>query len=204
MDFPEGETDKFYVGSDDFGVYQCNFHQNQDNQNVSQQYFGHSAPVTKVHCHPRGSQSDISARSEHFNDLVLSSSMDWTIKLWSPKKSDEPLFTFENAQEYVFDVEWNTVHPSMFACCDGDGFIEVWDLNKDTEAPIAHKQSPKRCALNALKWNSDGRRLAVGDSDGFVSIWSLDKEYSQAKTEDFTRFDDLIENQMASLNTTRA
>ncbi len=118
--------------------------------------------------------------------------MDWTVKLWSPKWKEEPLFTFENAQEYVYDVEWSTVHPSIFACCDGDGFIEVWDLNKDTEAPIAHKQTPKRTALNCLRWNSDGRRIAVGDSDGYVTLWSLDKEVSQPKTEDFIRFDELI------------
>jgi hypothetical protein len=30
MDFPEGESDKFFVGSDDFGIYQCNFHQAND------------------------------------------------------------------------------------------------------------------------------------------------------------------------------
>ena len=130
--------------------------------------------------------------------------MDWTVKLWSPKIRDEPLYTFENAQEYIYDVEWSPVHPSIFAGCDGDGYIEVWDLNRDTEAPIAHKQTPKRTALNCLRWNSDGRRIAVGDSDGYVTLWSLDKEVGQPKTEDFIRFDELIQNQLTSLsNNTR-
>jgi WD40 repeat protein len=92
----------------------------------------------------------------------------------------------------------------MFACCDGDGFIDVWDLNKDTEAPIAHKQAPKRTALNCLRWNPDGRRIAVGDSDGYVTLWSLDKEVSQPKTEDFIRFDELIQNQLSTLGNVRA
>ncbi len=26
MDFPEDETDKFYVGSEDFNTYECNLH----------------------------------------------------------------------------------------------------------------------------------------------------------------------------------
>jgi hypothetical protein len=30
MHFPEGESDKFYAGSDDFCMYQCNFHQTFD------------------------------------------------------------------------------------------------------------------------------------------------------------------------------
>ena len=96
MDFPEGESDKFFVGSDDFGIYQCNFHQAND-QHITQSFLGHTAPVTRVSAHPRGRQSDLSARSEYFSDLLLSSSMDWTVRLWSPKSKDEPLFTFENA-----------------------------------------------------------------------------------------------------------
>lgn len=26
MEFPENETDKFYVGAEDFSLYQCNLH----------------------------------------------------------------------------------------------------------------------------------------------------------------------------------
>lgn len=122
--------------------------------------------------------------------------MDWTVKLWSPKFHDEPLFTFENAQEYVYDVEWSPVHPAMFACCDGDGFVEVWDLNKDTEVPIAHKQTQKRTALNCLRWSADGRKLALGDSDGFVNLWSVDKDVALPRTEDFLRFEDLMHRQL--------
>jgi dynein intermediate chain len=123
--------------------------------------------------------------------------MDWTVKLWSPKSVDDPLFTFENAQEYIYDVEWSPVHPSMFACCDGDGFIEVWDLNKDTEAPIAHKQTARRTALNCLRWSADGRKIAVGDSDGYVNLWSLDKEVALPRsTEEFMHFEELIQQQL--------
>lgn len=82
----------------------------------------------------------------------------------------------------------------MFACCDGDGFIEVWDLNKDTEAPIAYKQTQKRTALNCLRWSGDGRKIAVGDSDGYVNLWSLDKEVAIPRTEDFIRFEELIQS----------
>ncbi len=125
--------------------------------------------------------------------------MDWTVKLWSPKTKHNPpppLMTFENAQEYIYDVEWSPVHPSIFGCCDGDGFLEIWDLNRDTEGPIAAKQTMKRTALNCLKWNSDGRKIAVGDSEGFVNLWALDKEVGQPKNEDFVKFEELIESQI--------
>lgn len=96
--------------------------------------------------------------------------MDWTVKLWYPKIRNDPLLTFESSQEYVYDVQWSTVHPSVFATCDGEGYIDIWDINRDTEAPIARKKTGSR-ALNSLKWSLDGRKIAVGDSEGYVSLW---------------------------------
>ena len=119
--------------------------------------------------------------------------MDWTVKLWYPKLKNEPLFTFESSQEYVHDVQWSSVHPSVFATCDGDGFIDVWDINKDIEAPVARKKTGSR-ALNCLRWSMDGRKLVTGDSEGFVSLWSVDKEISMQKNEDFNKLERLIQH----------
>ena len=51
IDFPEEETDKFYVGSEDYNIYQGNLH-SQTQSHITQTYHGHCAPVTKVHMHP--------------------------------------------------------------------------------------------------------------------------------------------------------
>lgn len=68
----------------------------------------------------------------------------------------------------------------MFAQVDGDGFVDVWDLNRDMDTPIAHKNAFETKGgrdnddtreLSTLRWSRDGRRIAVGDSEGFVSIW---------------------------------
>jgi dynein intermediate chain len=139
--------------------------------------------------HPGASQNE---KNSDISDLLLSSSMDWTVKLWYPKIKKEPLITFESSQEYLYDVQWSTQHPSMFATCDGDGYIDIWDINKDIEAPIARKQTGKR-ALNTLRWSLDGRKIAVGDSEGFVSLWSVDKEISMQKNEDFIKLERLMQ-----------
>ena len=46
-----------------------------------------------------GSKSDMS-------ELMLSASMDWTVKLWYPRNEskDDPIATFESSQEYIYDV----------------------------------------------------------------------------------------------------
>jgi WD40 repeat protein len=58
----------------------------------------------------------------------------------------------------------------VFASCDGDGFIEVWDLNKDTESPIARKKTGNK-SVSHLRWSMDGRKIVIGDSEGIVSMW---------------------------------
>lgn len=50
------------------------------------------------------------------SDIYLTSSYDWTCKLWSAKLG-KPLFTFESARDYVYDVQWSPSHPSGTAPC---------------------------------------------------------------------------------------
>jgi len=76
---------------------------------------GHRAAVTAINIHPGASQSESHAE---MSDLILSSSMDWTIKLWNPKDRSTPLFSFEATQEYVYDVQWSPTHPAVFASVD--------------------------------------------------------------------------------------
>ena len=75
----------------------------------------------------------------------------------------------------MYDVQWSPVHPSVFASCDGEGYLEIWDLNRDVEAPITRKKTGS-LALTTLRWSKDGRKIAVGDSLGNVSLWNLEKE----------------------------
>lgn len=83
-------------------------------------FSGHQAPITKVNMHPGKSQTEnqtsLGAKSD-MSELMLSSSMDWTVKLWYPKNESkyDPIATFECSQEYVNDVQWSPVHPSVFA-----------------------------------------------------------------------------------------
>ncbi|GAA5827366.1 hypothetical protein JCM11251_003782 [Rhodosporidiobolus azoricus] len=92
-----------------------------------------------------------------------------------------PLMSFEEADDYVYDVRWHPVHPAVFGSVDGAGKFDVWNLNVDTEVPIistsvgaASTASGGRKGLNKLAWNKkDGRRAAVGSSDGKVYVYEL-------------------------------
>ena len=48
-------------------------------------------------------------------------------------KTGHPLCSFENNNEYVYDVQWSPIHPALFASVDGEGRLDFWNINVDTE-----------------------------------------------------------------------
>lgn len=83
--------------------------------------------------------------------------------------------TFDQNDDYVYDVKWHPTNPSLFACVDGLGKLDFWDLNKDVEVPIYRYDMCKN-ALNKMSWSQDGKRLTVGDVTGRVTVLNIEKE----------------------------
>ena len=100
--------------------------------------------------------------------------MDWTINLWS-KSYDSPIMTFDLIDDYVYDLKWHPTNPSLFVSGDGGGKLDLWDLNKDSEAPIFRHEVGKD-AINKLSWSADGKKLSLGDINGKIVIFNLEKE----------------------------
>lgn len=44
-----------------------------------------------------------------------------------------PVYSFEEADDYILDVKWHPCHPAMFGTVDGSGKFNLWNLNSDTE-----------------------------------------------------------------------
>jgi dynein intermediate chain len=105
------------------------------------------------------------------SDVLLTSSFDWTLKLWNFKRSrDRPLHTFSASADYIFDARWSPVHPSLLASGDGSGSVDLWDLCRDMEVPIHRVVDKTHSAVSSLDWHGSGSRLAAGFSDGRVSL----------------------------------
>ncbi|CEM37960.1 unnamed protein product [Vitrella brassicaformis CCMP3155] len=82
-------------------------------------------------------------------------------------------------------------HPAVFASVDGEGNLDVWDLNKDLESPHVRVNSGES-AMNHLCWSPDGRRLVSGTSEGIIAVWNVDKELTTPKPEDWARLEEQI------------
>lgn len=188
--FPGRDTNNVVLGSDEGWIYKARVY---DTPGIYEGIEAHSAPITAVRFHPiyKNSPREIS-------DLFLTSSYDWTIKLWS-SKVNRPLFTFESAQDYVYDVQWSPVHPALFAAGDGTGSVDFWDLNKDTEVPVHRvhvltsdddesKKDTRERSISRLKWADDGKKIAVGSSDGRVMVYDVAPEVYKSSEDDTTVF----------------
>lgn len=87
-----------------------------------------------------------------------------------------PLFSFEEANDYVYDVKWHPHHPALFGSVDGAGRFDLWNLNADTEVPIVSTPVAPNVprGLNRLAWDrKEGRRVALGSSDGRVYVYEV-------------------------------
>ncbi|KAJ9449445.1 Cytoplasmic dynein 1 intermediate chain [Diplonema papillatum] len=187
--FRDNESNRFYLGSENGMLLSGTRSSGTPNPDG---YEGHTSPITSLHCHPASPPG-----AEDYTDFVLTSSMDWTCKLWHPSKSDKPIFSFDEYTDYVYDVRWSPVHPAVFASVDGSGTLSVWNLLESMETPIGKvESSPNGRASCHLSWSGDGRCIIVGDAGGDCTLWEVNGAEASAKAADWP----LLGQKLAEIN----
>ena len=190
MSFAAGDANEFCAGAENGSIYAAQVHGQKSGQ--LKKYEGHYGPVTSLMFHPGHSHDGLSGSDAAMSDdlgsladhsgraksLLLSSSVDWTVRLWShqPRDGQHPLrevTSFRSARDYVYDVRWSPVNPGMFAYVDGSGWLHVWDVNVDMEEPVVKIQATDGCAAVKVRFAGDGKGLIVGDSMGVTHFFSL-------------------------------
>ncbi|KAJ4163234.1 hypothetical protein LMH87_004975 [Akanthomyces muscarius] len=189
LSFPQTDPTFFLVGSEEGTIFPCHRYDRAGAKaGVDKKicYKGHTAPVMSVDFHPSRGPVDL-------GDLVLSSSLDWSVKLWkvrAPAATStigsgdghiKPLIDFVR-EDVVYDARWSPVKPSVFALVDGAGWLELWDISKETEEPISRITPSQRQdgrtmlskSLNKLAWEpNEGKRIATGGIDGSLTVFEV-------------------------------
>ncbi|XP_060077167.1 cytoplasmic dynein 1 intermediate chain 2-like isoform X1 [Ylistrum balloti] len=176
--FLANDVNNFVVGSEDCTVYTACRHGSK--AGISEAFEGHQGPITGINCHSVPGQID-------FSPYFLTSSFDWTIKLWSIKDS-KFIHSFEDNSDYVYDVQWSPVHPALFASVDGMGRLDLWHLNNDTEVPTATIVMENNVALNRCRWHQTGAHIATGDDLGHIYIYDVAETIATPKHDEWSRF----------------
>ena len=150
----------------------------------------HSAPITALNFHPIHQ-----SKSFDFSKLLLTASMDWSMKLWNSKDLKAPLLTFDTSSDYVLDLHWNPMLPYVFASTDADGYLDIWDLLKDREMPKVHYSVEGKRGICKMRWSPDARKIALGMTNGALSILQTDKELYQMNPsgDDCSNFDKMLQ-----------
>lgn len=171
----------------------------------------HYGLITSIEPHP--------SRSNKYKHLVLSSSLDWTVKLWDLKNFSAPLIEFFTpSYDYVCDVQWSPVHPAVFVTVTSGGRISLWNLSKSStepvdainvvneteDAPSAGNTAPVTTAtsaaahvlraLNKVVWARDGQSVLCGDSHGTLHLLKLHPQAVTPTPADEGRFEMAIIN----------
>ncbi|KAI2464357.1 WD40 repeat-like protein [Annulohypoxylon bovei var. microspora] len=212
MAFPQADPTYFLVGSEEGSIYPCHRYDRAGakagvDSRVS--YKGHAAPVMSVDFHPARGPVDL-------GDLILSSSLDWSVKLWkvrapaatstiveSAGTAVHPLLEFVR-EDVVYDAAWSPVRPGVFALVDGAGSLELWDITVETEIPVAKiSPTPRKDgrqllskSLNKVAWeSSEGKRLATGGIDAVVSVFEVGPDLGgkeSVRSEEWTNVKKLV------------
>ncbi|XP_020280113.1 cytoplasmic dynein 1 intermediate chain-like isoform X10 [Pseudomyrmex gracilis] len=176
--FPHGDVNNFVMGSEDGTVYSACRHGSR--AGLTETYEGHQGPVTGISAHAVQGGID-------FSHLFLTSSLDWTIKLWSLKEN-KPLYSFEHNGDYVYDVAWSPTHPALFAAVDDSGRLDLWNLNQDTEVPTASVIVDGCPALNRVSWTPSGLHVTVGDDTGKIWVYDVAEHLAHPRLDEWNKF----------------
>lgn len=208
ISFPSADPTFFLVGSEEGTIYPCHRYDRAGARagvDGRLAYRGHTAPVMSTQFHPGRGPIDL-------GDIMLSSSSDWSLKLWRVKSAasssgvavvtsttSDDSSTIESVkpildiprEDLVYDAKWSPNKPSVFACVTGAGDLEVFDLNYDTEVPV-NKATPSRGkngsvpfkGLSKIAWESrNGRYIATGGLDGVVTLFEVGRGLAAAPGE---------------------
>ncbi|XP_013138890.1 PREDICTED: cytoplasmic dynein 1 intermediate chain isoform X7 [Papilio polytes] len=177
MAFPHADVNNFVLGSEDGNIYTgCRHGQRAG---VGECVEAHAGPVTAVACHAAPGALDLA-------HLYLTASMDWSVKLWSLKEN-KALYSFEDSGDYVSDVRWSPAHPALFAAADAAGRLDLWNLNRDTEVPIASVQSEGGAAFNRVSWTPAGTHVVAGDDAGKIWVYELAEQVAQPRHDEWSK-----------------
>ncbi|ESO94261.1 hypothetical protein LOTGIDRAFT_215757 [Lottia gigantea] len=176
--FLSGDVNNFVVGAEDCTVYTACRHGSKAGINDS--FDGHQGPITAVDCNSVQGQID-------FSPYFLTSSFDWTIKLWSIK-DQKFIHSFEDNSDYVYGVEWSPIHPALFASVDGNGRLDLWHLNNETEVPTASTVIDGNVALNTCRWHQSGHMISVGDDMGKIHTYDVGEHLANPKPQEWSKF----------------
>ncbi|GFP90148.1 WD repeat-containing protein 44 [Phtheirospermum japonicum] len=136
-------------------------------------------------CTFKGHQEDVLDLSWSKSQLLLSSSMDKTVRLWDLEtKSCLKMFAHN---DYVTCIQFNPVDDDYFMSGSLDGKVRIWNI------PNRHvvDWTDLHEMVTAASYTPDGQGAVFGSHQGICRFYSIDGKNVFANSDEFQHFDDL-------------
>ncbi|XP_069127668.1 dynein axonemal intermediate chain 4-like isoform X3 [Argopecten irradians] len=156
FDFNSRDSNIYLAGTEDGHIHKCSCSYNEQ---YLDSYTGHNGPVYKMEWSP------------FVNDIFLSCSADWSIRLWHQERN-KPILNFFSLNKSVYDVTWSPRSSTVFACVN-EGRVEVWDLSLSTLDPQIVSNPTSGAKQTAVTFAKNSECILVGDSEGQVTVYEL-------------------------------
>ncbi|NXI51926.1 DC1I1 protein, partial [Chloroceryle aenea] len=175
MAFPTGDVNNFVVGSEEGTVYTACRHGSK--AGIGEIFEGHQGPVTGINCHMAVGPID-------FSHLFVTSSFDWTVKLWTTKVRNLSWGGPSTDSSPIFLSLWNPILLLPFASF---GSMILLSFLLFQQVPTASVTIEGASALNRVRWAQAGKEVAVGDSEGRIWIYDVG-ELAVPHNDEWSRF----------------
>ncbi|XP_029700592.1 cytoplasmic dynein 1 intermediate chain 1 isoform X9 [Takifugu rubripes] len=152
MAFPTGDVNNYVVGSEEGTVYTASRHGSK--AGICEMFEGHQGPVTGISCHGAVGTVD-------FSHLFITSSFDWTVKLWSTKVPTASV-TVEGASA-LNRVRWSSAGKEV-AVGDSEGRVWIYDTG---ELSATHADDWGRFARTLMEIRAN---QADGEEEGPMEL----------------------------------
>jgi WD40 repeat protein len=176
FDLPGRDTNTLLLGSDEGRIYKARLHDNANvaaHERIYDVIQAHDAPMSSLQFHQNFKSTTSSGGAGPINDLFLTSSFDWTVKLWS-QRLNKPLFVFETARDYVHAASWCPSSPYVFASGDGTGRLDVWNLGAEDSAASDDVDVPAVSVQVGGGASNVGAGAGAAGSDGGAAVAGAD------------------------------
>uniref|UniRef100_A0A1I7SC46 WD_REPEATS_REGION domain-containing protein n=2 Tax=Bursaphelenchus xylophilus TaxID=6326 RepID=A0A1I7SC46_BURXY len=164
--------DKFILGGEDGCLYLGERHDAQGQ--MSREINVHDGSVQCVALHKTPGPAD-------FSNYCLTGSMDFDMHLWNLQEPSEPVLSFRHKHGYtsITDIKWSPIHPAVFVSSSLNGKFYLWNLNTDTEDPVATMDFGQ--PIQRVCWSKDGHHVVGLGFDGSAQFYEVHETLKNVK-----------------------
>jgi WD40 repeat protein len=107
-------------------------------------------------------------------DVFLSCSADWSIRLWHAKHGVNSVLQSVDLTNAVNDIQWSHLNATAFAAVADDGRVELWDLAlRPLDPLVVWIPGEQKVARTCVRFSKNSPVLVAGDASGKIAVMRI-------------------------------